>query len=135
MSATLKIERKVHFRRRGRGFHKELHTGQEPEIAVPNGRVPRVARLMALAIRLEQLIREGAIRDYAEIAELGHVSCARVSQIMNLLQLAPDIQEQILFLPRTEQGRDRIQLRTLQPLAAALVWSKQRRIYKHLFTN
>ena len=54
---------------------------------------------MALAIKLEGMRREGIIRDYSEVARLGHVSRARVSQIMSLLQLAPDLQEQLLFLP------------------------------------
>lgn len=63
------------------------------------------------------------------LAALGHVSCARVSQIMNLLLLAPDIQEEILHLPRTLHGRDPIHLRELQPIAAALDWRKQRRMW------
>jgi hypothetical protein len=135
MSTALKIERQVHFQRRGRGFHKELHSGHEPAMPVPQGRVPRVARLMALAIRFEQLIREGAIRDYAELAELGHVTCPRVSQIMSLLLLAPDIQEQILFLPRTERGRDAIHLHQLLMVAAAADWRKQRRAWSDLFST
>ena len=61
--------------------------------------IPRIARLMALAVRLEGLLREGVIRDYAELARLGGVTRARVTQIMKLLDLAPEIQEQILFLP------------------------------------
>jgi len=44
-------------------------------------------------LRFETLIRSGEVRDYAALARLGHVSRARISQIMNLLHLAPDIQE------------------------------------------
>ena len=58
--------------------------------AVPPGRVPRVARLLALAIRLEQLVQARVIANYAALAELAHVSRARVTQIMNLRLLAPD---------------------------------------------
>ena len=58
--------------------------------------IPRIARLMALAIRFEALLREETIRDYAELARLGHVTRARMTQITKLLHLAPDIQEQIL---------------------------------------
>ena len=93
---------------------------------LPSGRVPRVARLMALAIRFEQLLRERIVADYAALARLGHVSRARVTQIMNLLCLAPDLQEALLFLPRTERGRDPIILRDLQPIATALAWREQR---------
>jgi hypothetical protein len=82
---------------------------------------------MALAIRLDQLVRTGVVADYATLARLGHVSRARVSQIMNLLLLAPDIQEQLLFLPPTQRGHDPLHLRQLQPLAALLDWRQQRR--------
>jgi hypothetical protein len=51
---------------------------------------------------------------------------------MNLLQLAPDIQEEILFLPRTVRGRDPLQLRQLQPIAAVLDWRKQRYLWREL---
>src|SRR5437870_4926357 len=61
--------------------------------------IPRIARLMVLAIRMEELVRAGAVRDHAEAARLGRVTRARMTQILKLLDLAPDIQEQILFLP------------------------------------
>src|SRR5262249_8604106 len=132
MSDSLTIERDFHFHRRGRGSRKELEPGPAPRQAGPQGRVPRVARLMALALRFEQLLRAGQIANYSELARLGHVSHARISQIMNLLYLGPDIQEQILFLPRTQRGRDPIHLRQLQPIAAAPEWRKQRRMWAAL---
>ena len=61
-------------------------------------RVPRITRLMALALKFEQMIRQAVVNDFTELAALGRVSRSRVTQIMNLLNLAPDIQEQILFL-------------------------------------
>ena len=57
---------------------------------------------------------------------------ARVTQIMNLLQLAPDIQEALLFLPRTVKGRDPVRERHVRPIAAELNWRKQRRLWKGL---
>jgi hypothetical protein len=87
---------------------------------------------MALAIRFDQLIKSGQITDQADLARLGHVTRARVTQIMNLLNLAPDIQEEILFLPRTLQGRDPIRERHLRPIAAVLDWGKQRRMWRQL---
>jgi len=53
-----------------------------------------------------------------------------VTQIMNLLHLAPDIQEEVLFLPRTEKGRAPIILAQLQPIASTLDWGKQRRMWE-----
>jgi hypothetical protein len=88
--------------------------------------------LAALALRFEGLVRTGAVGSYAEIAQLGHVSRARVSQVINLLNLAPDILEAILLLPRTERRRDPIHLRQLQPIASTLDWGKQRRQWRDL---
>jgi hypothetical protein len=102
---------------------------------VPADRVPRVARLLALAIRLEQLVQARLIANYAALAELGYVSRARVTQIVNLLLLAPDIQEALLFLPRTERGRDPIHLRQLQRLARVLDWKEQRKLWQALLAN
>ena len=66
----------------------------------PKGRLPRITRYMALAICYEDLIRQGHVHDYAEIAALGHVTRARVTQIMNSRLLAPDLQERLLLLIR-----------------------------------
>ena len=126
----LTIECAVHFQRQGRG-RKDLAVGAAPPEPA-SGRVPRVARLLALAHRLEGLLRSGAVRDYAALARLGHVTRARISQIMALLQLAPDLQEAVLFLPRTERGRDPIPLWRLLPIAATVDWKKQRTLWASL---
>jgi len=129
---TLKVQCKVHFKpaRRGR---KQLTVGNAPVSAtLVLGRIPRVARLMALAIRFEGLIERREIRDYAELARLGHVTRARVTQIMNLLQLAPDIQEELLFLSPTVAGRDPIRETLLRPISAQAEWDTQRRRWKYL---
>jgi hypothetical protein len=84
--------------------------------------IPRIARLLALAIRFDGLLRNKTIRDYAELARLGRVTRARITQIMNLLDLAPDIQEQILFLP-TLKGLNERNLRTI---VSRIDWSEQR---------
>ena len=97
---------------------------------VAAGRVPRVARLLALAHRLDHLVRQGAIAGYAALARLGHVSRARISQIMSLLNLAPEFQEAILFLPPTLRGRDSVRLRDLLPIAQVLNWADQRLLWR-----
>ena len=132
MKTPLTIECEVHFDRQGRGSRKVLETGPKPYRPTESGRVPHVARLMALAICFDGLLREGAVESYAEIGRLGHVTRARVSQIMNLLNLAPDIQEEILFLPRTEKGRAPIILAQLQPIAQVPDWRKQRVLWREL---
>jgi hypothetical protein len=90
------------------------------------GRLPRITRLMALAIRFEHLLASGVVHDQAELAELGHVSRSRVTQILNLLHLAPDIQEAILDLPRIYKGRDPLAERHLRPITRLMSWNQQR---------
>ena len=86
-------------------------------------------RLMALAIRFDRLVREGAVRDYADLARLGHVTRARVTQIMNLLNLAPDIQEDTLFLPRVEGERDTVSGRQVRAVAREVDCGEQRKVW------
>jgi len=86
---------------------------------------------MALAIRMQDLIRAGGIADYSALAQLGHVSRARITQIMNLLLLAPDIQEQILLLSPS-RGRDPVRLAHLQPIAQIPDWNQQRPLWSGL---
>ena len=123
------VESKVHFRR-GRRTEKMLQTGEGKP--VPPGRVPRIAKLMALAIRFDQLVHDGVVADYAELARLGHVTRARMTQIMNLLHLAPDLQEAILFLPRVEKGKDPVTERDLRNISAKNEWRRQRTLFHKL---
>jgi hypothetical protein len=96
------------------------------------GRVPRVARLLALAIKLDAEVRAGMFADYAALARVGRVSRARISQIMNLLYLAPDIQEEILFLPPVRHGYDPIHIPQLQRIALTSEWTRQRLLWQRL---
>ena len=131
MSPTMTIEVSVPCVPAGRCGRKELRPEGERAV-LPPGRVPRVSRLMALALRLDELVRTGQVASYRELATMGHVTRARVSQIASLLHLAPDLQEALLFLPLTGRGRDPIILADLMPIAAAFDWRKQRRLWRQL---
>jgi len=85
---------------------------------------------LALAIRFDQLVSDGVVANYAELARLGRVSRARVTQIANLLNLAPDIQEEILFRDAAESGREPITEREVRPIATVTDWREQRRMWK-----
>ena len=98
----MRVKMAAPFRRVERKRQKEAGPG-----------VPRAARLMALAIRFDELLRGGVVSSQAALAKLGRVSTAGVSQILALLNLAPDIQEAILFLER-EPGRERVTERGLR---------------------
>jgi hypothetical protein len=125
---ALVTEKAFSIQRRRR--HKAMVEPPAP-VKVAPGRLPRITRLIALAIRFEQLLRERKVASYSALAKLGHVSRARMTQIMNLLGLAPDIQEELLFLPRVERY-ERFHLRRLQPIARLLSWRQQRECWHRL---
>ena len=101
-------------------------------IAAPVEPVPRITRLLALALKFEELIRSGTVSNYAAVAQVAHVSRSRVTQMTGLLNLAPDIQEEILFLPAAGASRLRISEPSLRRLTATLLWNQQREQWKNL---
>ena len=84
---------------------------------------------MALAIKLQEMIDRGEIADYAAIARLGFVTRARVTQIMNLLLLAPDIQEDLLSLTVESEGRTRVFERALREVGNSVDWGAQKKLW------
>jgi hypothetical protein len=87
-------------------------------------RIPRITRLLALAIKFQDMADRGEVRDYADIARLGYVTRARLTQIMNLLLLAPNIQEVLLSEMLTMQTS--IPERTLRVVAQTVLWEDQK---------
>lgn len=124
-NGSLVLEYRLAPKRRGR------KPGNQP-VMVNTGKLPRITRLMALAIKFEGLIRAGVVSDYADLARLGFVTRARMTQIMNLLNLAPDIQEEILFLPKTIAGRDPMSERTIRRVTAVARWDRQRKLWREM---
>lgn len=90
------------------------------------GNVPRISRLLALAHRFDHQLRSGQAANMAELAAFRGITRARMTQIMDLLLLAPDIQEELLFLPRTVHGRDPVTLRRMRHVCATPTWQEQR---------
>jgi len=99
------------------GRHKKAASPTEPELP----RIPRITRLMALAIKFQDMVDRGEVRDYADLARLGYVTRARLTQIMNLMLLAPDIQECILFGPRSIGSE-----KTVRKVCTKVHWPDQR---------
>ena len=93
------------------------------ESATLLGRAPRLARLLALAHKLEAMVRSGAIRDHGELARVGGVSQSRLSQILILANLAPAIQERVLFLTAAEAQS--LCESDLRAIARESSWSRQ----------
>ncbi len=112
-------------------MHLPNRRGANGGVREPDGgRVPRVSRLMALALKFEQQIREGVIQNHRDIAEAGHISRARLSQIMRLTDLAPAIQEELLFLPKTIAGPDRITEKALRRVVREVSWERQKKHFE-----
>ncbi len=118
-------------RKRGRKKPAQGTAAPEPECN-GTGRVPRITKLMALAIHLQNLVDKGVVRDYAEIAKLTGLTRARVTQIMNLNLLALQIQEEILFLPKIHKGHDPISERDIRPIALKPRWDMQLKLWRAL---
>lgn len=124
------IKRKIEITRQAHG--RQRIAPARLAVPVEPGRVPRISRLMALAIRLERLLRSGEISDVMELARLGRVTQPRMSQILNLTHLAPDIQEELLFLPRVTAGKSAVHEKLLRPITAEIDWSKQRELWHRI---
>ena len=117
-----------------------LHaTGRSPGRSGPSdapplgtGRLPRVTQVVALAIHFQDMIRCGEARDYADLARLGCITRERLSQIMELIWLAPDIQQEILEFPPNNSGRFPISEAAMRRLAENLAWAEQREQWRML---
>ena len=131
MNTSTVIRGTLPFRRRGSAQeHDPTPAAETARARLP--RIPRIAQLLALARHIDDLIRSGTVCSYAAAARLGRVSRARMSQIAALVHLAPDLQEQLLFLQRPSRGRTAPVLRQVLQVAAALDWDEQRRRWRRL---
>ena len=92
---------------------------------LPVGRPLRVARTLALGHKLQQLLDDGVADTHAELAERLGFTASRVSQLIELTLLAPDIQEAVLFM-ESRGGRDAVVERELLRVARARGWREQR---------
>jgi hypothetical protein len=131
MNTSSVIRGTLPLRRRGSAQEHDPTSATETTKA-SSPRIPRIAQLMALARHIDDLVRSGALGGYAAAARLGYISRARMSQIVALLNLAPDLQEQLLFLQRPVRGRTEPVLRQVLHVAAALDWDEQRRRWRRL---
>ena len=123
-----RVEFQVHFQtgHRGRRHLRKGASSKEP--GPPNEHLPRLTRLLALAHRWNSLIEEGVVANYSEIARMMGLSRARVTQIMDLLYLAPEIQEKILL--RGEDKSEMVSERTLRSIIRLPIWKEQSKMWK-----
>jgi hypothetical protein len=109
----------------------EQETVPTVTVARKTGRYPRAAQVLALALQFQEMIDRGEVRDYADLARLGCVSRERISQIMMLVWLAPDIQQAVLRLP-PYSGRAPFSEGALRRIAKMALWDKQRLEWQRL---
>lgn len=98
----------------------------------PEGRLPPIARYRALASDYTECIHQGLVPHYAEIATLGHATRGRVSQIMNLRLLVPEIDEKRITKNRVIEGRDSRSLYQFQQSAGGNNGKNQRKEWRAL---
>src|ERR1035441_7844411 len=114
------IDGKLHRERRGR---RRRFTASVPE--APASRPARVAVTLAMAHKIRQGILDGEIQDQADAARKLGLTRARLSQILDLTNLAPDLQEEILFLEAID-GREPMSERVLRGVLLFTAWAEQR---------
>jgi len=130
----LSTKRVLHFNTDSRG-RRRIDREPQPNPSIPDGRIPRVSKLMALAIHFQELLQDGVVEDQSDLARLSHVTQPRITQIMNLLLLAPEIQEEILHLPKVTDGKDPIHEKLLRPVAAEVCFLKQSEMWTQMCTD
>jgi len=113
---------------RQRAGRKRLSAMPQAVERPPAPSIPRIARLMALAIKFQRMLSEGVVRDQSELARLARVTQPRMTQILNLNFLAPDIQEEILLLTGDATASEK----TLRPISVEPNWDEQRRMWSML---
>lgn len=98
--------------------HKPAHLG-------PVRRPARVAVMLALAHKIQDAIDRGTVRDRAEVARRLGFTRARITHLLDLTLLAPDLQERILALEAID-GAEPMSERALRAVAHAGSWEEQR---------
>ena len=115
-------------------LHQPLDPRQELNASAPlvSGTLPRVTQVLALALHFKDMIDRGEAKDYADLARLGCVTRERISHIMKLVWLAPEIQQEILYLVPSPMGRYPIPETAIRRIANVLSWADQRRAWLQL---
>src|SRR5262245_49438670 len=106
--------------RHGQGFVKRA-----PIVRLPVRRPARAAIMLALAHTIDAAIAAGRLRDQGDAARRLGLTRARITQLLALLRLAPDLQERVLFLEAVD-GLEPLTERDLRPLTRLLCWDDQR---------
>ncbi|ACY13545.1 hypothetical protein [Haliangium ochraceum] len=92
----------------------------------PTRRPARVAQMLAFAHRVDGEVERGEFESRSAAARYYGMTTGRITQLMSLLWLAPDVQEDVLFLEAID-GREPLSGQALEKLARIADWGEQRR--------
>jgi hypothetical protein len=122
-----RFEVTVQLRPSVRDVYRTAPSAAPPMAYAPrHGQLPRITQVLALAIQFQEMLDHGEARNYADLARLGCVCRERISQVMALTWLAPDIQEAVLRLTEVPGGRFPISEGALRRIAQLPGWESQR---------
>ena len=124
-AGTVVFKSSIHRIRRGNGHEFSSDAPSQPR--APVRKPARVALMLAFAHKLQETIDNGEYTDRADAARKLGLTRARVSQLLDLLMLAPDIQEKILLMERVD-GIEPTSERALRQVVAEENWEEQRTI-------
>jgi len=124
-SSGTMVAGKLHRVRKG---HEKGFAETPPMAPAPVSRPARVALMLALAHKIQEAIDRGAVQDRAEVAWRLGLTRARVTQLLDLTLLAPEIQEQILFAESVD-GIEPMSERAVRIATSARIWAEQRRVH------
>jgi hypothetical protein len=94
-------------------------------VPMVQGQPPRITKLMALAVRLEGLLEGGVAKGYADLGRLGGISRSRMTQILNLRNLAPALQEHLLKLQGENGEIHRMTEKAVRQISGIMDWREQ----------
>lgn len=95
-------------------------------------KLPRITHTVARALMFENAIANGEAADHADLARLTATTRERVSQVMKMMRLAPDIQDEILRLPPVRRPQRAITVPEVTAIAEEILWDDQRESWRKL---
>ena len=99
------------------------------------GTVPRVKRLLALAYHYDKILAENPNISQNKLASLLPITRARFTQILNLNFLSNRIKNEIMDMPNTFNGKDRISTKIVVKISQELDWDVQNEMWERLKIN
>jgi hypothetical protein len=100
---------------------------------IPIKKEPLLRQNLVLAYQIQELFEKEKAKKLGQVGQWLHMTHARISQIMNLLFLAPDIQEEILFLD--DEKVFQLTEHKIRKIPVEVKWTKQREMWNEICKN